>query len=131
MSPAAEAAKKHFEDILTFFGINASVQASQDGDTVELSVQSESSGHLIGYRGRDTLGAPAHYQCNHQAQDRRSYLHSCRRGRIPPGSTGKVNCSSPGAAARVVETGEEEALPGMNANERRHIHALLGESRFS
>lgn len=50
-------AKKYLEDMLTFFGLNVDVQASQDEDVIELSIPSTHlNGFLIGQRG-ETLRA--------------------------------------------------------------------------
>jgi spoIIIJ-associated protein len=54
---AIEKAQKYLEDVLSFFGLNASVAASHDEDVIELSVPSTHlNGFLIGSQG-DTLRA--------------------------------------------------------------------------
>lgn len=57
MNDPVSYAKKYLEDLLTFFGLNVAVQASQDEEVIELSIPSTHlNGFLIGQRG-DTLRA--------------------------------------------------------------------------
>lgn len=54
---AIEDARKFLEDILSFFGLNATITASVEEDVIELSVPSTHlNGFLIGQHG-DTLRA--------------------------------------------------------------------------
>jgi spoIIIJ-associated protein len=54
MEESIQYAKKYLEDILSFFGLNADVQASNEDDVIELSVPSTHlNGFLIGQRGEN------------------------------------------------------------------------------
>lgn len=48
-------AKKYLEDILSFFGVNVSVEASQEDDIIELSVPSTESNSVLIGRNAETL----------------------------------------------------------------------------
>lgn len=129
MTPVAESAKKHLEDILTFFGVNTDVEAevSEDGETINLSVEPESGGHLIGHRG-ETLAALQHMlnMLIRRQTEERVYVHidigGYRKARLE-----KLEAQANEAAARIAESGEEETLPQMNPAERRHIHSYLND----
>src|SRR5690348_10097669 len=46
-------AKVRLEELLTFFGINTRVQVDDADERVELLVETEGSGHLIGHHGEN------------------------------------------------------------------------------
>jgi spoIIIJ-associated protein len=48
-------AKKYLEDLLSFFGINVSVDAHVDDDVIEMAVPSSESNSLLIGRGAETL----------------------------------------------------------------------------
>ncbi len=120
-------AKKYLEDLLTFFGVNTTVEAHSEGDTIKLSVESDLSGRLIGHRG-ETLQSLQHIvnMMIRRATTERVYVHidvgGYREARME-----RLGAKAEQIAERVVESGHEVILPPMNAAERRHIHALLSE----
>ncbi len=128
MSPEIIAsAKHHLEDLLTFFGVNTEVDAAAEDDTLHLSVDSDSTGRLIGHRG-ETLAA-MQYLINmmiRRETTERIYVHvdiaGYKKGRIT-----RMLEKAHEAAARVLESGEEESLPPMNAAERRQVHSELAK----
>lgn len=48
-------AKKYLEDLLSFFGVNVDVEASIEGDVIELSVPSTESNSILIGRSAETL----------------------------------------------------------------------------
>lgn len=124
---ASNLAKQYLEDLLTFFGVNTTVEAEQEGDSIELRVESDSSGHLIGHRG-ETLAALQHMlnMMMRRASTERIYVHidvgGYRKARI-----GKLEETARRVAEEVISSGEEKPLPFMSAAERRHIHGFLND----
>jgi spoIIIJ-associated protein len=121
-------AKQALEDLLTFFGVNTTVQASAgEEDSILLSVDSDLSGFLIGHRG-DTLAALQHLvNMIMRAKTReRVYVHidigGYRAARLE-----RLEAKAQEIADRVESSGQEVVLPPMNPAERRHVHSLLSE----
>lgn len=48
-------AKKYLEDLLSFFGVNVDIEASVEGDVIELSVPSTESNSILIGRSAETL----------------------------------------------------------------------------
>jgi spoIIIJ-associated protein len=121
-------AKQTLEELLTFFGVNTSVEAEAgEDDSINLSVDSELSGFLIGHRG-ETLAALQH-MVNMIMRGRtreRMYVHidvgGYRRARLE-----RLEAKAEELARRVEESGEEVTLPPMTPAERRHLHSLLSD----
>ena len=121
-------AKKYLEDLLSFFGLNTDVRATQDEDVIELSVPSTHlNGFLIGQHG-DTLRSL-------------QFLISTAL-RNNEFDTVRVNVDVADykrhrneRLARQVETwiskikssGEPMELRPMNASDRRVVHRTVGE----
>lgn len=127
-SGLADSAKRHLEDLLSFFEVNVPVEATQTDDTIELAVATEESGgRLIGHRG-ETLAALQHIlnMMIRRETDERVYVHvdigGYREARLA-----KLEEQAREAVARVRSEGAEVPLPMMSAAERRHIHTVLGE----
>jgi spoIIIJ-associated protein len=121
-----ESARKHFEDLLTFFGVNVEVTAERDEDTILLAADTDDGGQVIGHRG-ETLEA-LQYVVNmmiRRETDERVYVRldvgGYRRGRLE-----RLETQANDAARKVGDEEEDEiTLPQMNAAERRHIHSLF------
>ena len=124
-SDLIESARKQLEDIVSFFGVNASVSASGEVDTIKLSVEVETGGHLIGHRG-ETLAALQHIMnmIIRRQTDERIYVHvdvgGYREARLS-----KLEEQAREAAEKAKSEDTEVALPMMTAAERRHIHSVL------
>ncbi len=122
-----QTAKHRLEDILSFFEINAKVTAESTEDTIELAVESDGGGRLIGHRG-ETLAAIQHLinMMIRRDTDERIYVHvdigGYREARLA-----KLEEQARTAAEQVRAEGIEVPLPMMNAAERRHIHSVMGE----
>ncbi|HUC87322.1 MAG TPA: KH domain-containing protein [Candidatus Saccharimonadales bacterium] len=128
MNPALpDTAKQRLEDLLSFFGANVEVTATSSEDTIELSVNSEAGGRLIGHRG-ETLAAIQHVlnMMMRRETDERIYVHvdigGYRQARLA-----KLEEQAQEAITRARAEGVEVPLPMMSAAERRHLHTVLGE----
>lgn len=128
MDAAVLYAEKFLGDILTFFGLNAQVQALADGEVIQLSVPSSHlNGFLIGQRGENmralqhlvsaTLknGNFAHSRVNVDVADYKKQ----RADRLRDKTEIWVK--------QVIESGTELALEPMNAADRRIVHQVAAE----
>ncbi len=123
-----EKAKRHLEDLLSFFEVNAPVVARGEGDTIELGVQTEEAGgRLIGHRG-ENLAAIQHIlnMMMRRATSEKVYVRvdvgGYRQARLE-----KLEEKAREAAEQVRAEGVEVPLPMMSAAERRHIHSALAD----
>lgn len=120
-------AKQNLEDLLTFFGVNTTVEAEGEDDTIKLSVESDLSGRLIGHRG-ETLASLQHLvnMMVRRQTTERVFVHidvgGYREARLE-----RLGAKAEQIAEKVAESGREVMLPPMNAAERRHVHSLLAE----
>lgn len=122
-------AKKYLEDLLSFFGLNVEVHASNsDDEVIELQVPSSHlNGFLIGSKG-ETMHAlqfltscalkSGEYAMNRVNVDIAEYKAQ-RADRLREKAEQWVN--------QVKESGEEMSLQPMNASDRRVIHKLASE----
>jgi spoIIIJ-associated protein len=129
MEESIQYAKKYLEDLLSFFGLNTDVHASNSEDEViELQVPSTHlNGFLIGQRG-ETMHAlqflvssalkSKGYEVTRVNVDVAEYKLQ-RAGRLAEKALEWIN--------QVKESGTEMALHPMNAADRRVIHKLAGE----
>jgi spoIIIJ-associated protein len=128
MSAVSDSAKKHLEDLITFFGINALATVSENEDGIELDIEaSSSSPRLIGHHG-ETLRA-LEYLVNQMI--RHEFAESPRINVDIAGyrlaRRHDLEQQAREIAARVTESGQEEALVPMNPAERRIVHMILRE----
>ena len=128
MSPElVRLAQQRLEDVLSFFEVNAAVTSSHTEDTIQLAVDSEAGGRLIGHRG-ETLAAIQHIMnmIIRRQTDERIYVHvdigGYRQARLE-----KLEEQARAAADRAKAEGVEVPLPMMSPAERRYIHATMGE----
>lgn len=121
---AAELAKRRLEELVSFFGVNAQATVVENEEGIELALEADSSGLLIGYHG-ETLRS-LQYLVNLMVQNtgerRRVYIDVAGYKKARAYSLEKQALE---IAKRVVESGKEEALPPMNAAERRIVHLAL------
>jgi spoIIIJ-associated protein len=122
-----EQARQQLQDLLSFFEVNAEVEASSNEDTITLEVPGEGDGRLIGHRG-EVLAALQHMMnmmVRRQTQER-VYVHvdigGYRRARLD-----KLEAEARQARDKVQAEGGEVVLPMMSSAERRHIHSYVGE----
>ena len=121
-------AKKYLEDMLTFFGLNVDVQASQEDEVIELSIPSTHlNGFLIGQRG-ETLRAiqslvSSALRSNDYAMTRVNVdvadYKRHRRERLARQTEQWID--------EVKSSGTAMPLNPMNAADRRVVHKTVGE----
>ena len=125
-APAAELAKQRLEELISFFGVNANAHMSESGDSIELEIEADPSGRLIGYHG-ETLRA-LQYLVNIMVQQsgdrRRVYLDIAGYKKARAYSLEK---QAREVADQVIASNREIALSPMNAAERRVVHLALRE----
>jgi spoIIIJ-associated protein len=130
MEDSIQYAKKYLEDLLSFFGLNTDIKATNSEDEViELQVPSTHlNGFLIGQRGEtmhalqfmvsSSLKANG-YEISRVNVDVAEYKLQ-RAGRLAEKAQEWVD--------QVKESGEAMHLRPMNAADRRVIHKLAGEN---
>lgn len=133
MEASIQYAKKYLEDLLSFFGLNTEVYATNsDDEVIELSVPSTHlNGFLIGQRG-ETMRALQFmisnalknngYEVVRVNVDVADYKKA-RSGRLAEKAEEWVQA--------VKASGQEMHLQPMNAADRRTIHKLAGEAGLS
>lgn len=121
---AAQLAKRRLEELVSFFGVNAEAIINETPEGIELEIEADSSGRLIGYHG-ETLRA-LQYLVNLMVQKsgerQRVYIDIAGYKKARAYSLEK---QAHEAAERVVASGKEVAFPPMNAAERRIVHLAL------
>jgi len=129
LEEAIQYAKKYFEDLLSFFGLNTDVHATTEDDVViELDVPSTHlNGFLIGVAG-DTLRSLQ--QVIGSALKNQGFAHS--RVNIDVAGYKKQRAERIAKQAEVwfkevKDSGQSKALEPMNAADRRIVHKVAGE----
>ena len=125
---ATQFAKKYLENLLTFFGLNTEVEASADGEVIQLNVPSTNlNGFLIGQRG-DNMRALQYLTSTSLKNN--DYEHA--RVNVDVAEYKKQRADRLREKAldwvkQVQTSGEPMALQPMNAADRRVIHQLAVE----
>jgi spoIIIJ-associated protein len=122
-------AKKYIEDMLSFFGLNTDVYATNsDNEVIELHVPSTHlNGFLIGHDG-ETMRAMQFMVSN--ALKNNDYALSRVNVDIADYKKARADRLSEKAVEwleEVKSSGKDKALEPMNAADRRTIHKLAGE----
>lgn len=132
MDDAIAFAKKYLEDLLSFFGLNTDVQASEDGEVIQLAVAStQMNGFLIGQRGENMRSLQ--YLVS-TAVKNNNFAHNRVNVDIADYKKQRAERLSHTAeewVAQVKESGEQMELRPMNAADRRIVHQLANESGLS
>jgi spoIIIJ-associated protein len=121
-------AKVRLEELLSFFGYNATAEVVETEDGVELQVPADYGGRLIGHHG-ETLRAIQHVlnmMIRHQSgrDSERTYISVDIAGYKQ--SRNKLLAEQGIAAAdKAVSSGEEQVLRPMPASERRMVHMAI------
>ena len=129
MEEAILYAKKYLEDLLSFFGLNTDVYATNDEDMIELSVPSTHlNGFLIGQHG-DTMRSLQFIVSNAL----KNQGHEYTRVNVDIADYKKQRAHQVAERAeewikQVKQSGEELALDPMNAADRRTIHKAADEA---
>lgn len=128
MASTLEFAKVRLEELVSFFGINVSVEADVTDEGIQLNIGSTpSSPRLIGHRG-ETLRA-IEYLLNQMVK-----AHDGDSPRVMVDVAGYKEARRHSleelareTAERVIASGEEEELKPMNPADRRVVHMALRE----
>lgn len=129
MDEAVIYAKKYLEDLLSFFGLNTDVHATNDEDMIELSVPSTHlNGFLIGQHG-DTMRSLQFIVSNAL----KNQGHAYTRVNVDIADYKKQRSQQLAEKAeewikQVKTTGVEMALAPMNAADRRTVHKVADEA---
>lgn len=121
-------AKKYLEDLLSFFGLNADIVATHDGDVIELTVPtSQLNGFLIGERG-ETLRSIQFLV----SSSLKNSGFAVSRVNVDVADYKKQHSEqlknrSLEWIAQVKESGEVKHLHPMNAADRRTVHQAAQE----
>lgn len=122
-------AKKYLEDLLSFFGLNTEVYATNDEDVIELSIPSTHlNGFLIGQHG-DTMRSLQFIVSNALRQQGHEYS----RVNVDVADYKKQRAERLTEVAQdwiksVKESGKEMSLKPMSAADRRIVHKTASES---
>ena len=121
-------AKKYLEDLLSFFGLNAEIEATHDGDVIELNVPtSHLNGFLIGERG-ETLRSLQFLV----SSSLKNSGHTVSRVNVDVAEYKKQRADQLKLralewVAQVKESGEIKHVHPMNAADRRTVHQVAQE----
>jgi spoIIIJ-associated protein len=125
VSDLTSTAQQKLEDLLAFFGFNTTVTATRDDTTLDLAVDTEDSGRLIGHRG-ETLEALQHVMNMIMKREttERIYVHIDVAG-YKKARADRMVAKAKEIALQVKDSGREVVLPPMSAAERRLVHMEL------
>jgi len=129
MEASIQFAKKYLEDLLSFFGLNTDVQATTDGEVIELNIPSTHlNGFLIGQRGETVRALQfmvssalknQNYEVSRVNVDVAEYKKQ-RADRLAHTAEEWVH--------KVQETGEAYEVRPMNAADRRVVHRVAADA---
>ena len=121
-------AKKYLEDLLSFFGLNTDVYATNDEDVIELSVPStHMNGFLIGQRG-DTIRSLQYLVCTALSNGGYEYMRvNVDVADYKKGRQDRLAEQSLQWIDKVKSTGQPYELQPMNPADRRIVHKVAGE----
>lgn len=125
-------AKKYLEDLLSFFGLNTDVYATNEDDVIELSVPSTHlNGFLIGQHG-DTMRSLQFIVSSALRQQGHEYT----RVNVDVADYKKQRADRLAKTAEdwiksVRESGQEMSLKPMSAADRRIVHKVASEAGLS
>lgn len=132
MDEAVVYAKKYLEDLLSFFGLNTDVHASNDEEVIQLNVPSTHlNGFLIGQRGENVRSLQ---YLTSTALKNNDYAHT--RVNVDVADYKKQRAErlrerSEAWVKQVRDSGESMDLQPMNAADRRIVHQLAAEYGLS
>ncbi len=129
MEEAIQFAKKYLEDLLTFFGLNIEVHASNsDDEVIELQVPSTHlNGFLIGSKGETMHALQFLTSCALKSKEYSMNRVNVDIAEYQAQRAGRLREKAEKWVQQVKETGEEMSLRPMNASDRRVIHKLASE----
>ncbi len=120
-------AKLRLEEILAFFGLNVKVAAEQNDNAIELAVNADDTGHLIGHRGETLQALQQLMNAIVRAQTTERVFVNIDISDYKKGRAEHLTTKVQEDAQKVIETGEPKFLRPMNPAERRIVHMALAE----
>lgn len=119
--------KKRLQDMISFFGINADVSVKEDGQAVELTIETTEGARIIGHHG-ETLRS-IQYLVNLMSKEdtEEKIFYSVDVAGYKKARAEALAEKANKAADTVVETGNEWEMPPMNPADRRSVHMALAE----
>lgn len=132
MDEAVLYADKYLADILSFYGLNSQIDASADGEVIQLSVPSSHlNGFLIGQRG-ENMRSLQHLV---SAALKNQHFANCRVNvdvaDYKKQRNDRLREKAEQWIRQVRESGEEMALEPMNAAERRVVHQAAADAEIT
>lgn len=126
---AIQYAKKYLEDLLSFFGLNLEVHASNsDDEVIELQVPSTHlNGFLIGSKGETMHALQFLTSCALKSREYAMTRVNVDIAEYKAQRADRLREKAETWVQQVKETGEEMSLRPMNASDRRVIHKLASE----
>lgn len=126
---AIQYAKKYLEDLLSFFGLNIEVHASNsDDEVIELQVPSTHlNGFLIGSKGETMHALQFLTSCALKSERHVINRVNVDIAEYKAQRAERLREKAETWVQTVKETGEEMSLRPMNASDRRVVHKLAGE----
>lgn len=122
-----EQIKKVTKKILDNLSVNADFVVTQEDTHYRIDISSEDAQLLIGFKGQ-TLSALEHIlRVLSTKKEEAGFSVSVDVGGYRAKRMEELIRKTKEVAWRVKQTKKEEALPPMNAAERRHIHQMLNE----
>lgn len=119
--------KLRLEEILTFFEINPKVKLDFHDQTLELNVEGDVNGRLIGRRG-ETLHALQQIVAAIVKQNTQEHIYvNLDIAGYKAGRAERLGEQVKAEAQKVLETGQPHTLKPMNAAERRIVHMALAD----
>ncbi len=123
----AALAKLRLEELLAFFGLNAKAKVTENDDVVELTIDADPSGRLIGHHG-ETLRSLQHLvNAMVRAKTTEKVFVSVDIAGYKQSRLESAQATAKTAAEEVIVSGQPQTLPPMSAVERRAVHMVLAE----
>ena len=120
-------AKLRLEEILSFYGLNVSVKAVVNESAIELSVETDSTGHLIGRHGETLAALQQLLNAIVRAHTTEHVYVSLDIGEYKKGRADQLSEQAHIDAKNVIETGTIKRLRPMTPAERRIVHMALAD----
>ncbi len=127
MEDLAALAKLRLEEILAFFGLNVSARVRLEESTIHLSVDTDSSGRLIGRHGETLDALQQLINSLVRAHTTEHVYISLDIADYKKGRAEQLTLDAQADARKAVETGQPVRLRPMNAAERRVVHMAIAD----
>ena len=125
--PEIDLAKRRLEELISFFGSSADIEAHETDGRIELDITSDATGKLIGHRG-ETLRSLEYLLSMMMKETAPNTRFSIDVAGYRKARAHQLTEYAQNMAAKVVASGEEITLRPMNAAERRLVHMALADN---